>query len=161
VVGALLLGAFAITLAFSQPAQAATRTWTGAGATNNWTDAANWAGSVIPGASDIATFDGTSTKNATINASITVAGITINAGYTGTIAQSAGFAATIGASGFSQASGTFSGGTAAIAVNGAFVLSGGTFTATAGTLSISGNFTESGGTFNHNGGTVCFCYVYG
>src|SRR6185295_16006493 len=104
----LLLG---FGLALSPAVRAATRTWTGLGPTNNWTDAANWAGNILPGAADIATFDATGAKPATINAAINVAGISIAATYAGTITQAA--AVTVGASGFSQSGGAFVGGAAA------------------------------------------------
>ena len=52
---------------------------------------------------------GYSTANCTINANISVKGISINAGYTGTVTQGAGNTVTVGTSGYSQADGTFSG----------------------------------------------------
>ena len=129
------------------PARAAVRTWTGA-VNSNWNLAANWIGGV-PGAGDVATFDATGTTNATINTTITVGGVDITAGYTGTITQAAGSIVNVGASGFSQAGGTFVGGSSAMTVTGPFGLSGGSFTATATTLSISGTFTYSSpGSFN-------------
>jgi hypothetical protein len=150
-----------------------TRTWDGggvdgtcggAGTANNWTCAANWSADTAPTASDIATFDATSTKDATINANISVAGINIASGYTGTITQSSTYTVTVGSSHYVQADGTFTGGSGAITVNGTYTLSGGTFTSTSGTLYIYRNavtpnetvFTVSGGTFNHNNGTVSF-----
>ena len=61
-------------------------TWDGGGgADTKWNTATNWSGDATPGTGDIATFDGTSTNNATINVNIDVAGIDINSGYTGTI----------------------------------------------------------------------------
>ena len=63
----------------SSPALGVTRTWTGLGPTNNWMDAANWSGNVVPGAADVASFDGTSAKPATINAAISISGLTIAA----------------------------------------------------------------------------------
>ena len=78
-------------LVFSRPASAVNRTWDGGGVDNNWTTAANWSDDG-PGVADIAVFDGTSTKDATIDAPFNVAGIQINAGYSGTITQAAGLA---------------------------------------------------------------------
>ncbi len=150
-----LVVAIALLLALggANPALGATRTWTGLGPTNNWSDALNWSGNVVPGAADVASFDGTSAKPATINAAVTINGLTIANTYTGAISQSA--AVTIGATGFSQAGAGFTGGAAAITVNGPFAISGGTFTSTTGVLSIAGNLTHTaGGTFNANGGTV-------
>ncbi|HUS83960.1 MAG TPA: hypothetical protein VMX56_02360, partial [Anaerolineales bacterium] len=71
-------------------ASAAIITWDGGGTTNNWSEAANWSLDVVPGSADTATFDGTSIKPATIDASINVGGINISAGYTGTITQANG-----------------------------------------------------------------------
>ena len=136
-----------------QPTSAATRTWTGLGLTNNWSEAANWSGGV-PGAGDIASFDGTSSKNAIMNAAVNVGGVSVAPSYGGTISQATGIAATVGATGWSQAGGAFVGGTAGFTVNGPFALTGGTFAATTGTLSVSGAFSDSSGTFAHNGGTV-------
>jgi hypothetical protein len=137
------------------PAQGAAVIWTGLGATNNWNDGANWSTGLKPGASDVAIFDATSSKNATINVATSVAGIQISVGYSGTITQSS-VATTVGGSGFSQAAGTFVGSSSAITVNGGFTLSGGSFTSTTGTLSVSGSFSHGGGSFDANGGTVKF-----
>src|SRR5436305_7581377 len=71
-------------------AMAVPKTWSGAGATNNWSEAANWSDSVVPGSGDTVTFDGTSTKDATIDISISISGIQINSGYAGTITQANG-----------------------------------------------------------------------
>ncbi len=83
----------------AQPVAAATRTWTGLGITNNWNEAANWSGLAVPGAGDIASFDATSTKNATMNVAVNVGGVSIGAGYGGTISRAPGFAVTVGATG--------------------------------------------------------------
>ena len=71
-------------------AQAAIVTWDGGGADNNWNTVANWVGDVAPGTADVATFDATSVKNATVNAHISVAGIDIVSTYTGTINKATG-----------------------------------------------------------------------
>ena len=157
--GLLLATMFALALAAAPRTLGVTRTWTGLGPTNNWSDALNWSGNAVPGAADVASFDATSSKNATINAGPTtsVLGLTVAAGYAGTISQAAGVALTIGATGFSQAGGTFTGNAAAITVNGPFAISGGAFTSTTGTLSIAGNYTHTaGGSFAANGGAVAF-----
>ena len=156
-VARLLLVAAAITLALlhSQSTMAATRTWTGLGVTNNWNDAANWSGGLIPGAADVATFDGTSSKNAIVNVAVNVGGVSI-AGYGGTITQAAGIAVTVGATGWTQAGGTFVGGTAAFTLNGPYQLTSGGYTTTSGTMTVTGAFTVSGGTFSAPAGTVSF-----
>ena len=153
----------AVSLLLSHNAAAVSRTWDGGGATNNWSEAANWSGDTVPGTDDVAVFDGTSTKNVTIDVNITVQGIQINAGYTntgpgtGTITQS-GNSITIGSAGFFQSSGTFTGGSGDIDINGNFDIDGGTFTASSGTTFFGAQFASDlpGGTFNHNGGTVVF-----
>ncbi|MBX7251652.1 MAG: hypothetical protein K1X50_06675, partial [Candidatus Promineofilum sp.] len=91
----------------------ATKTWDGGGATNNWSEAANWSGDIVPAPTDDVIFDATSTKNATLDTSVTVRSITIGAGYSGTLAKGAS-AITIQSNGFgafTQRGGTFDGGT--------------------------------------------------
>ncbi len=153
---ALSLGVVGALLLASSPANAATRTWTGLGLTNNWNDAGNWLGALVPGAADVATFDGTGSKSATINVAINVAGINVTAGYIGTITQAPGIPMTVGASGYAQSGATFVGGTSSMTVNGPMTLSGGSLTTTAGTLTVSGAVTVTGGTFAAPGGTMTF-----
>lgn len=76
---------------------AATRTWDGGGTTNNWSEDANWSDDTEPIAGDVATFNGTSTKDATIDGAVSILTLNINSGYTGTITQSADL--TIGSAG--------------------------------------------------------------
>ncbi|HRH32110.1 MAG TPA: hypothetical protein PLK06_02170, partial [bacterium] len=95
---------------FTNNVRAAVVTWDGGGSDgtcggaagdgNKWSCGLNWSGDVAPGASDIATFNGTSTKNATIDSNISVAGIDINTGYTGIITQASGVTITVGTSDF-------------------------------------------------------------
>ncbi|HLE58275.1 MAG TPA: hypothetical protein VJA85_01370 [Candidatus Limnocylindria bacterium] len=137
--------------------QAATRTWDGGGADNNWSTAANWSSNLVPGAADTAVFNATSTKDATIDVAASVLGVSINMGYTGTITQAAGAPLTVGGSNFSQSAGTFVGGSSAITVNGSFTVNtGSAFTATTGTLTVTGAVTLAASVFTHNGGTVAF-----
>lgn len=158
----LVIGIFINSFLQPKIVRAAVVTWDGGGADNNWSTAANWSGDVAPGTADLATFDSTSTKNATIDTNINVDGIDINSGYTGTITQSSGKTITVGTTGgagwgFDIAAGTFVGGDSAITMTNnapSFVQSGGTFTSTSGTFQITGNFTRTGGTFNSNNGTV-------
>lgn len=94
-----LLGLAGLVFLFPQATLAATRTWDGggtdgtcgggAGDGNKWSCAANWSSDTAPVAGDVATFNGTSTKNATIDTAFTLVTMNINAGYTGTITQSA------------------------------------------------------------------------
>lgn len=118
--GLFLLGALTISVLaviyFSQSVSAVNITWDGGGATNNWSEAANWSGDTVPGSGDIAVFDGTSTKDATIDAAFagSVAGMQINAGYTGTITQASGVSLTVGSSGYTQTVGTFNAASTAV-----------------------------------------------
>ncbi|QDU10893.1 Ig-like domain-containing protein [Gimesia aquarii] len=147
----------------TEPVYAATVTWDGGGADTNWSTCQNWSGDSCPGVADVATFNATSTKNASIDANISVAGLDIQPGYSGTITQNSSMTITVGSSNWNQEGGTFSGGDSTIDINGTFTLSGSSvFTSTTGMLEInSGNtsvtlFQQSGGTFNHNGGSVKF-----
>jgi hypothetical protein len=145
---------------------AAVRTWDGGGADgtcgggagdgNKWSCALNWSADSIPGSTDTATFDSTSTKNATVDASYagSVQGIDINTGYSGTITLSRSI--TIGNLNYDQNAGQFDAGSQTIDLNGTFALTGGIFNATTGTFTASGGFSVTTGTFNHNNGTVTF-----
>jgi hypothetical protein len=128
--------------------------------TANWNDTANWSttedgssGASVPVSTDLAYFTDNKDGSCTINATVNVAGISMSAGYGGTISQGSN-AVTVGSSNYVQAGGTFTGGDAAITINGTFTQSLGAFTATSNTTQISGNVTISGGTFNHNSGTI-------
>lgn len=70
----------------------AIKTWTGAGANNNWNTALNWSGGTIPVTADDIVFDGvfpiTGNKDCTYNVSISVTSINFT-GYTGTFTFSA------------------------------------------------------------------------
>lgn len=72
-------------LVISGETYACSRVWDGGGATNNWSESANW--SSAPQAGDRLIFNGTSTKNSTVDASSTgiLDQLVINPGYTGTI----------------------------------------------------------------------------
>lgn len=150
--------------------------WVGPGG-GVWHNANHWAassggagGEGIPGSGDRAIFDGSVTTDCLIDDTINVRGFSIEAGYSGTITQSAGAEINIGDNGFDQADGTFVGGTTNIVIdaNGGFTLSGGNFTAPAATLHIEGGsnanltiFSYTGGTFNNNGTTLRFERNYG
>ncbi len=143
----------------AKPTLAAVKTWNPAGcASNSWNTGGNWTGGV-PGSSDVATFNGsTSNCPVTMDTDPDVGGINIINSYTGTITQGSRNL-TIEASGYVQnASGsTFSGGSGSITIansSGVFTLTTGTFTSTTGTLTAHNNFSVNGGSFNANGGTV-------
>jgi uncharacterized repeat protein (TIGR01451 family) len=151
----LVFGALAF-LYFSRPVAAVNRTWDGGGVTNNWSEGANWSGDVAPDplGSDFVIFDGTSSKNVTIDVPVIVSGYQINSPFGGEISQGSSSVTVNGAS--SQSSGTFTGGSGVIDFNSNFTLSGGAFTASSTTTSFAANFTQTGGTFTPNGGTVVF-----
>lgn len=158
--------------------------WTGfvgAGASTNVSDTKNWCGTItgspgdcnnagaVPGSGDVAVFDANCVQcDVTVNIGVSVAGIDIKSGYTGTITQSSGQNIVVGSSGFSMAGGTFLGSTdpaTAITVNLANfrILSGASFTSTSGTLTLHSNTATTVsraydflGTFIHNSGTVSF-----
>lgn len=155
----------------SRPILAATVIWDGGGTDgtcgggvgdgNNWSCGANWNTNNVPGSSDLAVFDSSSTKDAVVDLSISVTGVSINSGYSGTLTQAAAIA--IGSSGFIQNAGVFIGGSQDIDVNGSFTLgSGVNFTATSGTLSVERNLTiSSSATYNAHSGTVALDGAYG
>lgn len=149
--------------------KAATVTWDGGGADgtcggspgdgNKWSCGLNWSTDAVPTSADVATFDGTSTKDVTIDSNINVLGIDINSGYTGTITQASTVTITVDSSGFAQDDGIFVGGDSAIDINdGSFTLgSGAGFTATSGTLSVERNFTiNNSTTWDNNSGSILF-----
>lgn len=150
----LILGLSALLWMGQAPsANAASLTWDGGGADANWSTCANWSSNACPTASDSVAFNTTSVKNATLDSSFggTIRGLSISSGYTGTLTQSRPL--TINGN-YSQATGTFTGGSANIDINGTFTLSGGSFTSTSETLSVSGAWTHSTGTFVHNNGSI-------
>jgi len=135
-----------VALTSSLSSSAANRYWI-AGATANWNSTANWSatsggasGASIPAAGDIANFDNNGLGNCHINASITISSLIINAGYTGTITQSAN----------------------PITISGAVTFAGGTFDGIASTMTIGGALTLSGTNFmlpttlNLNGGSLTY-----
>jgi len=133
-----------------------TYVWDGGGGDANWSTPQNWSTDIVPGSSDLAVFDNSCVTNCnpTISATTSVGGIFIATTSTVTITQAAGAALTIGSLNYYQAGGTFTGGNAALDINGSFTLTGGTFTPTAGTFTIAKNTTLSGGTFNGTGANL-------
>ena len=125
--------------------------WDGGGSTNNWSEAANWSGDTVPSASDIAIFNSTSTKDVTVDVPINISGISLSAGYTGTMTQAASSPITTGGA-FTIASGTFIGGDTVEVDD--LNISGGTFNATPMETRVHHYYNHSGGVFNHNNGTV-------
>lgn len=139
-------------------AQGATYTWDNGGGDGLWSTCTNWSTDTCPTSADIAQFDpGVSDTSSTIDASFlgSVAGINMMSGFTGTITQARTL--TVGSSGFVLTSGTFTGASQTIDINGPLTLTAGTFTSTSGTLTLSGALTiGASNTFNHNSGTFTF-----
>ncbi len=127
-------------------------TWDGGGATNNWSEPANWSGDVVPVASDDVVFDGTSTKDCLVNVNISLNTINLNAGYTGTVSMGSGFTANITNSS-SLNSGTFTANDGSVSFGGLFTLGGGNFNAGSGILTFL-LFTQNSGNFNGTSGDV-------
>jgi len=130
-------------------------TWTNGSGDNKWSTAANWQGGVAPTLADTAVFTSSATDNCTIDTNVSVAGINITNGYTGTITQSSTYTVTVGAEGFTQAGGTFaisSGATFNLDANN-LTLSAGTFT-NSGTLQLTGDNTITGTPTLASGSTV-------
>jgi hypothetical protein len=111
--------------------------WTGA-VNSDWSTGGNWSGGVVPGASDLAVFDNSCTLNCspTIVGALSLRGLRLSLGYTGTITQP-NFDFTIGTGGFVQAAGTFVGHPGATRIlyvnNGHSAIAAGSFTSPGGT----------------------------
>lgn len=150
---------FVLMMSSALTAKAANRFWVAAGP-SNWNNTANWSnasggagGFSVPGVGDNATFDGNGLGNCTIDLTLSLATITVNAAYTGTISQGANTVTTTGTATFGG--GTFTGGSANITFGGTFTLSGtAVFTSTTALLEFQGNCAFTAGTFNHNNGSV-------
>jgi len=122
----------------------------------NWEAGNNWVGGVKPDTSNPAIFNATSgAYNCALTAATSVGGIAMLNGYTGTISQGA-YDLTIISGGFSQAGGTFTGGSGTM-ISGAFgqifLLDGGTFNSPTGTLGII-PLRHYSGTADFDNGTV-------
>lgn len=145
-----LLGLILLT----QSSIAATRTWDGGGATNNWSENANWSGDLAPTSGDDVVFDGTSVKNATVDISMTILTYAINAGYTGTITIANGIVLTTNG-GPIQNAGTLNvgGGTLNMGPNFA-TLNGGTLLGGTGAINVGFFLTVNGGIFNGGSSTM-------
>ena len=147
--------------------------WVG-GEGGNVSDRTNWSttnptacnpgggnASSAPGTADVAIFDPDCDNGATIDLNWSILGIQIQSGYSGTITQSANYTITVGTSGWTQADGTFIGGTGNITIDGDYNISGGSFTSTSGILQVNRSFIQTGSpTWNANAGTVNFGGAY-
>jgi hypothetical protein len=148
-----------ILLMSSLSTRAANRFWVAA-APSNWNNIVNWSnvsggagGFSVPVAGDNVTFDNGGAGDCTIDMAVSVATITVNATFAGTIFQGANAITTSGAA--NMGGGTFSGGSANIVFGGAFSLTGtAIFTSTTALLEFQNNCAFTAGTFNHNNGSV-------
>ncbi len=116
-------------------AHAATVTWKGTGLDSNWSTPANWSSNSVPLPADTVVFNAISAaKPCTLDSARTVASLSFNAGYTGTLTA-----------------------TADLTVNGTFTLNSGTFSAGASTLTLGASFIVGvGATFSPDTSTVNF-----
>ena len=132
----------------------AARTWTGLGADANWSTALNWdGGASVPATTDSVTFDATGAAfPCTIDALGTWSGgtLTIDAAYLNTITQSSGI--NVNCAAFSQASGTFTGHSAATFTSTTFSVTGGVFAQ--GGAFVSTTFTVGAGTYTGSSATM-------
>jgi lysophospholipase L1-like esterase len=184
----LSLVAVAIFLLLSHRVEASSKFWIASGP-GNFNDDANWslssggpANTTAPGPSDSARFDGNGVGNCTITTNVTLQGMNIGSGYSGTITVASGVDLTFGLdSSFQMDGGTFNASNGTLFVNageffGSFVqtggifngdgtidincgnvsFDGGIFNATPGTTTFHRTFFRTAGTFNHNNGTVIF-----
>ena len=145
---------------FVHPVWAANRYWVSA-VSSNWNNISNWSltsggagGSSVPGSADAVIFDNSGNGNCTIDLSVNITSLTLNATYSGNITQGSNPISVTTTAIFSG--GSFSGGTANIFITGGFTLSGCSFASTAGILELRDNAAFLGGTFLHNNGTVRF-----
>lgn len=124
--------------------------WTGGGANANWSTAANWSGGAAPGSGNQAIFSSTCVSNCspTISASMSIGGVRMLSGFTGTITQAASQTMTVNSAGWYQEAGTFVGSASAITFNGPYTLANGSYTSSTGTNTVGSSFTVSGGTFS-------------
>jgi hypothetical protein len=145
-------------LSLSYQTRAANRFWVSA-ISSNWNNTTNWSnvsggagGFSVPGAGDVVTFNNVRRGNCTIDVTVNILSLTINAGYTGTITQGAHTINISNAATFSA--GVFLGGSSNITIGGNYTLSGTNFTSTSATLEIDGDPAFTSGVFTHNSGTV-------
>jgi hypothetical protein len=143
--------------ASARPVQAATRTWDGGGATDNWSDDENWDNDTAPGNNDDVVFDALS-KSSVVDAGFggTVQSISIQTLYDGSVFLERSLTVTgnifLGDNDSSiDANGND------ITVGGTLAVNSGFLGAPSGTLTIGNDFTlGSSAFFSDNGGTIHF-----
>lgn len=129
--------------------------WTGGGGNTSWSTGANWSGGAAPGPSNVALFNSICSSNCSplVNSNISVTGVRMESGYSGTITQNTGNTIAI-SSYWVQYAGTFAGSNSNITNNGGLIILGGSFTSTSGTLTVLRSLQTSAGLFTHNSGSV-------
>ncbi|HQU85325.1 MAG TPA: hypothetical protein PKY59_19450, partial [Pyrinomonadaceae bacterium] len=130
------------------------KTWDGEGATNNWSEAANWTCDQVPAVTDNVKFDATSTKDAIVNVPTVALELQVAATYSGTISIANGVSLLIGRSaGNGRQTATQAGGNIICGSGSTLTVSRTNFTQTGGTLDCSaGAVTTSFATITMNGG---------
>ena len=130
--------------------------WTGLAGDNQWSTPGNWSGNNVPTSTDVARFAGANCTgancNATIDSSISIAGILTDSAYTGTITQGSGNTITL-ANSWTQSNGTFTGSNATFTA-GSYSQAGGTFTGPTATLRIEAAPGASSTAMVKTGGTL-------
>ena len=129
---------------------AATRTWDGGGAGNNWSTDNNWSGNKDPGNGDNLIFDNTSDTDSVIDQAYGPKSLILENGYDGTLTAQANLSLSTD---FEQEAGgsTFTLGSTTFSVSGDFTFGGGTFNVDTSTIVLDGNgdanFVDTPGTF--------------
>ena len=142
------------TVAINVTPGTSTFVWDGGGATNDWSDAFNWNFDLLPDAQDIAVFNATSSKHATVDAAFAgaVGQFRIDAGYTGIITL--GRALQVQGD-FSQAAGTLTTAGYLFDVDGAVARTGGLLNLGATRWQVGGDFANTA-SINSNSSTLVF-----
>ncbi len=131
---------------------------------NDWNNSANWSsssngagGASVPGAADIAIFDGAGGSNgsALLTAVTSVLGLQMTNGYSGNL-DLQGYQFTMGSSGVNISGGGVTGNGATIHINGDVTMSGGAYKNTGGYNYVTGNMTFTGGVLDFTTGHVIF-----
>ncbi|WP_306639675.1 GC-type dockerin domain-anchored protein [Sanyastnella coralliicola] len=127
--------------------------------TPNWNSAFNWSPTGVPNSGDVVHFDTFDGTDCTVNTNVNVAGVILDAGYTGVVWLQGTNSFTVGANGYVQHDGTFQCADGTVTFNGPFDQQGGAFSTTLGdhyfnnTVNIA---PAAPGFFNDNGGWIIF-----
>ncbi len=135
--------------------QAATITWDGEGADNNWSTCTNWVGDVCPGSGSTVSFTSISQTDSIIDPGFgsSIYRIELQANYTGTLT----FARDIDVTNFYIQNGGNANLGSSIVKFKEFAAHTGTFTSSSSTLTVEYNFyLDEAVTFNANGGEIIF-----